>query len=285
MNRRDGSIRQLGRMVYFVRPWAILLSTAVVVLLGVARLGAAADWPATLTKEPPGKFPPLRSVRARYSFGWSGITAATGDARFTRSNDDRDILEASGRTIGLVRALWRFDVTQHAVADATTLRPVEMKQVETTRGKAVTTTLSFNSAGVVRSRTDTSAKSGPPKPKRFDFANMFDLQSGALYLRSQPLNDHTVYRIVVYPATNAYLATVTVTGRERISVRAGSYNAIKLDLQLSRVGEHLELQPHKKFRHATIWVSDDSDRVILRVEAQIFVGTVFAELHSLQFEK
>jgi hypothetical protein len=108
--------------------------------------------------------------------------------------------------------------------------------------------------------------------------------SAALYLRSQPLRQGSVYRVAIYAATNAYLATVTVTGREKISVRAGTYNAIKLNLQLKHIGKHLELEPHKKFRRATIWVSDDAERLILRIDAQIFVGTVFAELQSVRFD-
>jgi hypothetical protein len=104
-------------------------------------------------------------------------------------------------------------------------------------------------------------------------------------LRSQPLRDRSVYRIMVYPATNAYLATVSVVGHEKISVHAGAYNAIKLDLELKRLGKHLELEPHRKFRRATIWVSDDAERLLLRIEAQIFVGTVWAELQSVHFDK
>ena len=60
--------------------------------------------------------------------------------------------------------------------------------------------------------------------------------------------------------------------------------AIKLDLQLKRVGQHLELESHRKFRHATIWVSDDAERLVLRIDAQMFVGTVFAELQSVHFD-
>ena len=104
-------------------------------------------------------------------------------------------------------------------------------------------------------------------------------------MRSQPLRDRSVYRIAVYAATNAYLATVTVGGHEKISVHAGTYNAIKLDLQLKRIGKHLELEPHRKFRRATIWVSDDAERLLVRIEAQIFVGTVWAELQSVHFDK
>ena len=91
-------------------------------------------------------------------------------------------------------------------------------------------------------------------------------------------------RIVVYPATSAYLATVTVLGRERLTVPAGTYNAIKLDLQLSKIGKENQLEPHRKFRHANAWISDDPDRLMLRIEAQIFVGTVFAELQSVEFD-
>jgi Protein of unknown function (DUF3108) len=90
---------------------------------------------------------------------------------------------------------------------------------------------------------------------------------------------------VVYPATNAYLATATVLGREKISVRSGGYKAIKIDLQLKKVAKDLQLEPHRKFRRATIWVSDDADRIVLRIEAQVFVGTVFAELQSIHFDE
>jgi hypothetical protein len=31
-------------------------------------------------------------------------------------------------------------------------------------------------------------------------------------------------------------------------------------------------------------VSDDPERLLLRIEAQIFVGTVFAELQSVSFD-
>jgi hypothetical protein len=55
-------------------------------------------------------------------------------------------------------------------------------------------------------------------------------------------------------------------------------------LQLKRIGKHLELEPHRKFHRATIWVSDDADRLLLRIEAQIFVGTVWAELQSVHFD-
>jgi hypothetical protein len=179
--------------------------------------------------------------------------------------------------------LWKLDVNHQAVTTAETLRPIETQQTENYRSKKIVTHLSFTNNGVTRARTD-GKEAAEAKPRQFNFPNLFDLFSAMLYVRSQPLRDRSVYRVVAYPATNAYLATVTVIGREKISVHAGSYNAIKLDLQLKRIGKHLQLEPHRKFRHATIWVSDDAERLLLRIEAQVFVGTVFAELQSMRFD-
>jgi hypothetical protein len=243
----------------------------------------AENWEATLSKDPAGNFPELRPLRASYRFGWSGLTAATGDVHFTKPSENKFQLDGTGRTIGFVRALWKLDVSYQAIANPETLRPIEAQQIETYRSKKIVTHLTFANNGVTRARTE--GKGGADaKTRQFNFPNLFDLLSAMLYLRSQPLKDRSVYRVVAYPATNAYLATVTVVGREKISMHAGSYSAIKLDLQLKRIGKHRQLEPHRKFRRATIWVSDDAERLLLRIEAQVFVGTVFAEVQSVSFD-
>ena len=258
---------------------------AIVILLASWTGSFAADWQATLSKEPAGNFPELRPLRAFYRFGWSGVPAASGEIHFTKPSADRFQLEGTGRTTGFVRALWKLDVTQRAVANSHTLAPIETQQTESYRSKKIVTKLTFTNSGVTRARTEGQGDKKETKIKQFAFPNLFDLHSAALYLRSQPLNEGSVYRLAVYPATNAYVATIKVIGHEKISVRAGAYNAIKLDLQLKRVSKHLELEPHKKFRRGTIWVSDDAERLVLRIDAQVFVGTVFAELQSVRFDK
>jgi hypothetical protein len=257
---------------------------AITLLLASWSGSSAADWQATLSKEPAGNFQELRPLRAFYRFGWSGVPAATGEIHFTKPSNERFQLEGTGRTSGFVRALWKLDVTQRAAADSHTLAPIETQQTENYRSKKIVTHLTFTNSGVTRARTEGQGDKVETKSKQFAFPNLFDLHSAALYLRSQPLKQGSVYRLAIYPATNAYLAIIRVVGREKISVHAGTYNAIKLDLQLKRIGKHLELEPHKKFRRATIWVSDDAERLVLRVDAQIFVGTVFAELQSVHFD-
>ena len=254
-----------------------------VLLFASAAWGA--QWETTVTASAPPSFPAPRPMHAKYGFGWSGFPGASADVRVTRAAGDRLQFDGTIHTTGFIRGLWKFDATHTSSADAGTLHPAAMKQVENVRNKKTTTILSFDSSGVTSKETEVPGKTEGPQVRRFECPHLFDLYSALLYLRSQPLQDRSIQRIVVYPATSAYLATVTALGRERLTGPTGTYNAIKLDLQLSKVGKTRELEPHRKFRRATVWMSDDSDRLLLRIEAQIFVGTVFAELQSVEFDE
>ncbi len=128
---------------------------AVLVWLAVAGPGAfAADWESTVSPFAPGSFPEPRPLRARYGFGWNGVTAATGDVRFGKTADGRFQLEATGGTSGLARTLWAYDMKHTATSDARTLRPVRVKETETVRSKTFSTELSFNEAGVTSVREE-----------------------------------------------------------------------------------------------------------------------------------
>ncbi len=241
----------------------------------------AAAWESTITASSPPVFPNSRPLHARYGFSWSGFPCASAESRLSKAPGDRLQLNVTARTSGLVRALWKFDESHTSIVEARTLHPVSVTQTESERGKKTVTELAFTPAGVTSKVSVTP--SGRTKVRHFDFPHLFDLQSALLYLRSQSLQERNVQRIVVYPATDPYLATVTVLGRERVTVPAGAFNAIKFDLRLNRIKEG-QLQPHRKFRRATAWLSDDADRLLLKIDAQVFVGTVICELQSVDFD-
>lgn len=262
----------------------VAICALALVILAIDRAAAAEDWESTVSPFAPGSFPELRSLHAKYNFGWNGVTAANGEVHFAKTLDGKFRLEASGGTIGIARGLWRFDVKHSGTSDAQTLRPIETSGVETLRKKEVMTKVTFAPDRVTSVRDERRGSQVKSKTRSFDFPNTFSLDSALLYLRTQRLAEGVAYRFVAYPATTAYLGTINVIGRERLTVPAGSYDAIKIDLRLDKIGKDRKLQPHRKFKRATIWVSDDADRLILRVEAEVFVGSVFAELQAVQFE-
>lgn len=261
-----------------------LLLAAGVLVFAAAVAQSAENWETTVSPFAPGSFPELRPLRAKYNFGWNGVIAASGDVRLARTGIGRFELEATGGTLGFARNLWPYDVKHLAVSDVHTLRPIEVAEVETFGKKQVTTKASFTPERATSVQEERRGSSTKSKTRAFAFPNIFSVDSALLYLRTQPLKEGSVERVVIYPATSAYLATITVRGHEQITVPTGTYDAIKVDLQLNKIGKKRELQPHKKFKRATVWLSNDADRLILRAETQVFIGTIFAELQSVQFE-
>ncbi len=254
------------------------------VFLAALPIAQAQDWQTTVNPHSPGPVPEPRPVHLKYNFGWNGIAAAAANFQLSKTADGHLKLDATGHTIGLARALWEYDVTHVSLTDAHTFRPVQVRETETFRSKKVDTEITFTPSGLTSKRDEIRGGSVKSKTRSFAFPSIDSIDSAVLYLRSQTLSPDAVQRLVVYPSTSAYLCTITPVGRERLNVPAGSYAAIKLDLQLSKIGGKGELLPHKKFRHAAIWLSDDSNRLVLRIEAQIFAGTVFTELQSAQFD-
>jgi hypothetical protein len=257
---------------------SILLSLTALLLASAP----AQDWQEGLTRNP-GTFAPLRPLKATYEFGWGGFKAARAEVDFSRTNGGQYQLTVKGASIGAARALWKMDSTSRSIVRPKTLLPVELVQSEVYSDETRKTTVVFGPEGAARTRETKPADEGSGKTKRFKFAPLHDLHSALLFVRSQPLEQGDVVRFVAYPAADAYLAEVQVLGRETVKVAGRSWPAIKLGFKLQKVDKKLKLAPHKKFKKAAAWVSDDSDRLLLKIESEVMIGKVWTELTSFHF--
>lgn len=253
-------------------------------LLPACVLAAEPDWKQPPTLLEPGDFPEPPALTATYQFGWASLMAAEADIKFEKPHSDVFELTAQGRTVSVVRTLWKLDATTESLANASNLRPIRFRQTEVYRSSTVRSELRFTDNAVTCLRTNSRDKSGQKKwiiPMR----NVYDLQSAALLIRSQPLRIGTSCKVVVCPGATPYLASVTPLSREKIRIDAGTFDALKLDLKLWRIGDKGTLIPHNKFKRAYVWISNDAKRLILKARADIFVGSVWAELHRVNFSR
>ena len=243
------------------------------------------EWQSKLTPPVLGAGPPMRLLHARYRFGWSKFDAATADFDYAKTTEGLLKLEVKTRTDGFVRKLWSMDATHTALFEPVTLRPVSALQTESYKKDTLTTKLDFDADGVSRLRESQPPDKNPPRTKRFNFPGVFDLYGALLFVRSQPLENGDTVRCVVYPATDPYLAEVKVVGREKIEIGKRSYDALKLDLKLRRITRKLELEKHAKFKRASAWLSDDRDRLLLKIRADVSVGSVWTEMETVKFNE
>jgi hypothetical protein len=239
------------------------------------------DWQNSLPPPQPGSFPPPHSFKAVYNFGWSGIQAAKAEFDFSKARGQFQ-LAMKTQTTGAVRALWRMDAEHTAVCSAATLRPISLKQTEFYQGETETTKTDFSDKNVRWTTIKTPSKEPPMREHKFKVPNVLDLQTGWLYARSQRMQSGDHYRFVDFPAKGGYLMDIEVLGREKLKVAAGTYDAIKCQVHLQCITKNLDLEPQKKFKRAFAWVSDDPQRLLLKMQADIFVGSVWCELQSVE---
>jgi hypothetical protein len=240
------------------------------------------DWINSLTSNKgPGDFAPPPPMRLAYRFGWDGIQAATADVRLSFPTKNTLEIDATGRTSGLPRVLFKLDVYQRATENKSTLRPIHFIQEEKYRSETVKTSVDFEPNQVIGLREKIPSDQ-PPKPETFRFSPVFDMATALLWVRSQPLRDGDTESMVVWASNAPYLATVKVIGRDSLRIAGRENGAIKLELHLMKIDKKMQLKEHKLFRSGRGWLSNDDKRIPLRIEADIFIGYVFAELEKME---
>ncbi|MBV8213095.1 MAG: DUF3108 domain-containing protein [Verrucomicrobia bacterium] len=256
----------------------LILAAFLVVTLGYSE-DTEPSWANSVTTgKGPGKFPPPPNVHLTYRFGWSGITAAEADVRLV-NKEGVTKTTVSGGTTGFARTLFKCDIDHECVSQHESLLPVHIVQDEKYAGQTVHTTIEFNSKSVTSLREVTPSKD-LPKPRTLEFYPVYSLETALLWLRSQPLTDGEREVMAVYANNAAYLGTIKVVGRERIHIGQTDRNAIKVEFNFKTIDQHLQLKTYKRFKSGRGWLSDDENRLPLRIEADIFIGYVFAEIET-----
>ncbi len=220
-------------------------------------------------------------MRTAYRFGWSGIPAAKANFHFFSDG----VLFGSLGTVGTARLLWPLDATFTSNLNPRTGLPLHFYLREEYRALQRFTTIDFfpEKARVIRLEFPEPKK--PEKTRTLKIPGLHDLHSALHHVRSAPLRSRDSLSMIVCPGQTAYLATVRVGARKTIEVPAGARRAIRLDLTLGKIEKNGSISAVKKFRRATGWMSDDKDRLLLRLEGEVFIGKVYCELESTDFKE
>lgn len=247
---------------------------------------AAETWRKRLTHEV-GPFPMIRPFRGTFRFGWSNIAAASARAKFDPEGS-RLHMNVHGGTNGMVRMLWRLDASHASIIFPSDLRTDWFFQVEKYASRTVFTQAVYQNDGLWRQRDVVPDPNGPARWKRIKIEPSRGLVATMLFIRSQPLKPRDRVSVIAFPGDASYLVDVHVVGREPLTVAGKKYPAIKLEFEIQKIVRDKKtkishLEPHKKFRSGRVWISDDANRMALRVEVNVFIGYVFGELVRVKY--
>jgi hypothetical protein len=251
-------------------------------LLASFAADAAPAWQNELTSPLPGAFPKLPPSTLEFQVSWNGtIRAGTVRIEFAPPGvrkPDTLIVRSSAASQGAAATLFPYQTHFWSELSPATLRPHFFHAQETDHLEKVDTTITHFPTRVESRQVTKTLKSGKSKQtdRTFTFAPVFDIFSAMLHIRSQKLEAGDQIVLVIHPFDTPYLLRVKVHGREVLNGR----KAIRLTVGMRKNNRKtLELRPYVKLKQdATLWLSDDADRIPIELRAAAFIGEIRATL-------
>ena len=257
-------------------------SSILLTLASASLCGAAPEWKQDLTPNVAGTHPALEPVALDYQVSWKGMIDS-GKLHMEFAPPDQVkagayVVRAYAMSQGAAAKLHPYQFDVWSELNSSSLQPRYVRASETDRnGNETCIVRYFGNRAEIQS-TSTAATTGKSEVKEhtFEFSPVFDIFSAMLRIRSLPLLDGDQVNLVIQPSDQPYLLQIRCLGRESHN----GQNAIKLSAGMRKIDRKTwELKPYKKLeRDATLWLSDDYDRVPLEVRADIFLGDVRATL-------
>ncbi len=106
----------------------------------------------------------------------------------------------------------------------------------------------------------------PLDPRSQDFA------SAMLWLRTRKLAEGERYDIPVFTKKGTFTLVATVTGRETLATRAGTFDCWKVEVRTAFEGKF------EAKRDTVLWYSADENQVPVRISAEFSVGSIVVHL-------
>jgi Protein of unknown function (DUF3108) len=224
----------------------------------------------------PGRIPFHDGEQLRYRVSWLGIPAADALLTLHRSRDARgsqwtaQVWIKTNKAVDLLfrmRDYMREDFSPLSLAP----RDIFIRQHENRRRDEYRVTFDR------RAQIVTAVKHGGrgTVTRRFSGGNPWGPFSGAMMALSQPLSIGQTLRFDVFSGNNRYVFDFNVAGLEHLKTSLGGFDAFKIEPSVVYLSDG---KLRQQARETTVWISDDSRRLPLRMEAAVFIGAVRVDL-------
>lgn len=246
----------------------------------LAQSPVAPSWEKDLTSNKPGPFLSVPTCILDFELGWNKTVKAGTAQVIIKQAGPYWRASAQASSTGLARTLWTYDCTMSSIIDSATLHPRFMQHSESDSAETCRYRVSFQPRRLITEST-IQPKDGTATTSTSvcAFAPIEDLLSVILFVRSLPLANGDKITRVIQPWDKPYLTTFEVLGREKLTIDGKTQSCIKLGIQIRKIDRSsLVLSSYKKMKTATIWISDDAERLPVEMRAEIFVGYMSCHL-------
>ncbi|MDN5204644.1 DUF3108 domain-containing protein [Fulvivirgaceae bacterium BMA10] len=181
-------------------------------------------------------------------------------------------VDVQGKTTGAVSWVAKVDDNWGAYIDSAALVPhISYRKIKENKYRK-DELIKFDHATDMIEAKVADKKTGLYKEPEYYKApdNIFDMIGGYMYLRTIDFNKHNIGDTLTIDAffeDTVYDFRIMYQGKEVVNTKIGKMNAIKL----------VPIMPDNKLfdgeNSISVWFSDDENRIPLRIEADMFIGT------------
>jgi hypothetical protein len=213
-----------------------------------------------------------------YSVGWEGINAASCSVTIDRRGDTY-VVDAAARTYSGVDLLYKLRYEAVGTISARDLTSINLSidHQENSRRKSIKIDFKPEQRAIhaVRSK----GASDPDKKVLSFTTDNFTLDPiAAVFLaRSLDWQVGDTKHFDVFNGKSRYFISLTAKERTTIRYKGELRPVIVITPQVRNL---TTTKPRSKLRQASIYVSDDPQREVLRIESAVFIGRVITELDS-----
>ena len=188
------------------------------------------------------------------------------------------VVKSRAATAGAAALITKIVDEATTTIDMDSGRPIQLDTFVEQGGKRTTATAKFT--GTVADVTYT--RSDDPKPHNyklnFGTNTVHDTHSAMAQVRGWRPAPGTTRSVFVVGGRRLWRVDVRFVGSETIGSAVGNRRAIKFEGQSFRAKGNFEIESDKPARSFTVWLSDDGDRVPLKVLAKTELGDVTIDL-------
>lgn len=217
-----------------------------------------------------------------YAVNWQGIPVAKSSVAVIPGRTENGVktitVRATVETSSVIALFYKLKHVSESVFRADSMAPIIFSSVQTENSRTKSREVRFGNEGQISS-TLWSWKTGAAVPEeQHDFKSentTVDPITATFLARSLEVNEGQEVGFDVFNGKHRFLITLKRGATEKVKVNRIVQEAFRVTPGVKKL---TDTEGEKRLREATIWVSTDGRRNILKLESKVFVGAVRAEL-------
>jgi hypothetical protein len=266
----SGRVKIISSIICAIAFWSVLDCRADYIEPGTVAVKTVKYAPG-LTSLPEGSY--------EYKISWAALPVARASIEVRSENrDSTDLITISAlaRSSRLVNLFYSLNHLSETVLVRDTLAPLVYHYIQRENSKLRSVEIAYGESGEIKTKLWKDKDFKLYEERKFSTESyMLDPLSAGYMARLAPGFVGEQYDYDVYNGKHRFLISLKIESKEKIKIAGVEREAFKV---VPSVRKLTDSEGEKRLRSATIWVSADDRRDILKLNSEVFFGAITAEL-------